>query len=330
MKQLLKMKQLIKILGVYSLVSLLFSSASAQEDSTAAVQEEKPELMVNLHYYSVNNSYQYLKTDVKLKADNKLQPVKDVVLQVYLDSATAENLIGKTTTNAKGEAKSPIPWSLKDKWVSADRHKFIVITEATQKSDETTTELEIAKARIVIDTLNEDGLRSVQAKVESLENGEWVVAKDVEVKLGAKRMGGILKINDEEAATTDSTGFAVGEFKLTELPAEDSKNNITLVARTEDNELYGNLSIEKTVPWGTVFTHQSNVGNRSLWATRHRSPIWLLVMAYSIIAGVWSVILYLIFQIVKISRLGKKEDSDLSLSNPKISKKVLEQPQPFS
>jgi hypothetical protein len=309
MKQLLKMKQLIKVFGFYSLAALLFTPAAAQEDSSAPVQEEKPELMVNVHYYSVNNSYQYVKTDVKLKADNKLQPVKDVVLQVYLDSATAENLAGKTRTDAKGEAKVSIPYSLKDKWMAADKHKFIVITEATQKSDETTTELEIAKARITIDTLNEEGLRNVQAKVEYLENGEWIVAKDVEVKMGTKRLGGVLKINEEESFTTDSTGFVTGEFKLADLPADDAKKNITLVAKTEDNELYGNLSIEKTVPWGTVFTHTSNFDKRSLWATRFKTPIWLLAMAYSIIATVWGVIIYLVFQIVKISRLGKQEES---------------------
>lgn len=293
------MKQLINIFGCLGLLVC---------NLAALAQEEKPELMVNLHYYVVNNSYQYLKTDVKLKADNKLQPVKDVVLQVYLDSATADHLIGKTRTDAKGEAKSTIPYTLKDQWLSSEKHKFIVITEATQKSDETTTELEIARARIVIDTVNEDGLRSVTAKVEALQNGEWMPAKDVEVKLGTKRLGGLLKINDDESATTDSTGFATGEFKLAELPADDAKKNITLLARTEDNELYGNLSIEKTVPWGVVFAHPSTFGNRSLWATRHKAPLWLVAMAYSIIIAVWSVILYLVIQIVKISRLGKKED----------------------
>jgi hypothetical protein len=297
------MKQLIKSF-LPGLLCLLFINTIA-----VAQDEEKPEIMVNLHYFSVNNGYQYIKADVKLKANNTLKPLKDVVLQVYLDSASAEYMIGKTRTNEKGEAKASIPYSLKNKWMASSTHKFIVITEATQKSDETTTELEITKARLVIDTLNADGARSVQAKVESLVNGEWVPAKDVEVKIGAKRLGGFLKISDDESFTTDSTGTVTGEFKLAELPSDDAKKDITLVARTEDNELYGNLSIEKTVPWGVVVAHQSNFGKRALWATRDKAPLWLLFMAFSIIAAVWSVIIYLVFQIVKIAKLGKEHDA---------------------
>jgi hypothetical protein len=307
------MKQLIKSISLtLSCFFLVQAIASAQED--------KPEIMVNLHYFSTNNSYQYVKADVKLKANNTLQPLKDVVLQVYLDTISADNLIGKTRTDEKGEAKAPIPYTLKDKWMADAQHKFIVVTEATQKSDETTTELEITKARIVIDTVNEDGARSVQAKVESFENGEWVPAKDVEVKIGAKRYGGFLKVSDEESATTDSTGFATAEFKLADLPADDAKKNITLVARTEDNDSYGNLSIEKTVPWGVVVQHTSNFDQRSLWATRHKAPIWLLFMAFSIIAAVWGVIFYLVYQITRISKLGKEYDA----SQPKSVKRVKE------
>jgi hypothetical protein len=311
MKQLLKMKQLIKSIGLTLLSFFLVHTV-------ASAQDEKPEIMVNLHYFSVNNGYQYLRSDVKLKANNSLRPLKDVVLQVYLDSLSAENLIGKTRTDEKGQAISPIPYSLRDKWMASAHHKFVVVTEATQKSDETTTELEITKARIVLDTLNEDGTRSLKASVESFDNGNWIPAKDVEVKIGAKRLGGFLKISDDESFTTDSTGTVTGEFKLANLPSDDAKKNITLVARTEDNDQYGNLSIEKTVPWGVVVQHTSNFNKRSLWSTRHRAPLWLLFMAYSIIATVWSVIIYLIFQIVKISKLGKEYDAADAKSQKKI------------
>jgi hypothetical protein len=48
-------------------------------------------------------------------------------------------------------------------------------------------------------------------------------------------------------------------------------------------------------------------GQRSLWAARGKAPIWLMVMAYSIIAGVWTVIFYLVFRLVRIKQLGKQD-----------------------
>ena len=294
------MKKLLKIKSIQLLV-LLFVASSV----CFAQEKEAPELMTHLGYYTTNNSMQYLKVQTQLKADNKLQPLKDVVVQLYLDSLSPENLISKVRTDAKGFAQAAIPVTLKDKWSAATAHKFIAVTEATRKEDETTTELEITKSKIVLDTLNEDGVRSVTAQVLAYNNGIWEPAKDVEVKLGVRRMGGNLKIGEDETYTTDSLGQVSGEFKLDRLPADDAKGTITLVATVDDNDQFGNLAIEKKVAWGNYYKRESNFGQRSLYATRFRTPIWLLVMALSIIAAVWSVIFYLVVQLIKIKKLGK-------------------------
>ena len=38
------------------------------------------------------------------------------------------------------------------------------------------------------------------------ENDSWLPVKDVDVKIGVRRLGGDLKIGDEETYTTDSFG----------------------------------------------------------------------------------------------------------------------------
>src|SRR5205814_343662 len=114
------------------------------------------------------------------------------------------------------------------------------------------------------------------------ENNDWAPAKDVEMRIGVKRLGAELKIGDEETYTTDSTGQVAAEFKRDSLPA-DEKGNLILIAKVEDNDSYGSLSIEKTVPWGVYFKRENNFGQRALWASRGKAPIWLYAMAYSII-----------------------------------------------
>jgi hypothetical protein len=304
MKQLLKMKKLHKSwTGLLCCLALAPVFVQAQE-------AEKPELSVNVRYFNNNNSTQYLQVQTKVKANNKLQPVKDISFQLYLDSVDASNAIASVKTNEKGEAKAAIPVSLKDKWMAATSHKFIAVSQATKEFAETTTELPVAKARISIDTLNAEGARTVTAKVEALQNGEWIPAKDVEMKIGVRRLGGQLKIGEDETYTTDSTGQVSGEYKLDSLPADDAKGSLVLVARVEDNENFGNLSVEKTVPWGVQYKRVSHFGERSLYATRSHTPLWLLFMATGIILAVWGVIIFLVFQIIKIKKLGKSEDSD--------------------
>jgi hypothetical protein len=93
------------------------------------------------------------------------------------------------------------------------------------------------------------------------------------------------------------------DFKLLNLPG-DSLGNLVLIAKVEDNDNYGNLTTEKTVPWGKEARYQAPFNQRSLFARRGWSPLWLEWMAYSIIAAVWFVLLYLFLQIRKLKKLG--------------------------
>jgi hypothetical protein len=286
---------------------LLFAGLVVAGSQTNAQEEAKPEVLVTYRYFAKNNNFQYLLVQTKIKADNKIQPMPGVVLKLFLDESVPQNLISKVRTNEKGEAKAVLPVALKTLWDASATHKFLAVVEATSAEEETTTELEITKAKIVLDTVNDEGTRKVTAQVLAFENGEWIPAKEVELKMGVSRLGGVIKIGEEESYTTDSLGYAEGEFLVDSLPAADKKGNIVLVAKIEDNELYGNLSMEKTVPWGAYFTRKSNFNERSLWATRNKTPLWLLFMAYSIMVGVWAVIIYLVFGLIKIKRLGKHE-----------------------
>ena len=192
------------------------------------------------------------------------------------------------------------------------------MAEGTSKEEETTSEFTITKSKIIIDTTNEGGVRNITASVMKLENETWVPAADVEMKIGVVRMDkSILSAGDEATYTTDSTGIATVEFKKDSLPG-DLKGNIVLAASVEDNDELGNLLIEKPVSWGVaVKEDKSFFAHRALWTNRSKTPYWLLIMAYSIAIGVWSTILYLIFQLIKLKKLGvKKLEVKKSLSKP--------------
>jgi hypothetical protein len=170
--------------------------------------------------------------------------------------------------------------------------------------EEVISDYTITKAKMTLDTATADGVRNITASVTKLENGEWLPAAEVEMRIGVRRHGGILSVNDEQTFTTDSTGTATAELSKEKLPG-DLHGNYIITARIEDNDQFGTLEINKTVPWG-VATKADNsfFSKRTLWTTRFRTPWWLLFMAYPIIIGVWGTLIYLVFQLIKIRRLG--------------------------
>jgi hypothetical protein len=296
------MKKRIQIKIVYWLLPcffLLTGQAKAQnEDSTAAKE------IVRLRYFNEQGNMQYLMLESLLKKSGKTNPQRNKVFQLYLDSNKAENLIGKFYTNNDGKAKAFIPPALKAVWEAAPKHVFIAVAEATSKEEETSYELEIAKARLKLDTSSEAGARSIRVVAEQLVDGEWVAAPDVEMKVGIQRLGGILSAGEEATYTTDSSGTVTVPYNKDSLPG-DAKGNMVLVAKVEDNDSYGNLTVSQTVPWGLATKVDNSFFNqRTLWSTRFKTPFWLLFLAYGIVIGVWGTIVYLILQIVKIKKLG--------------------------
>lgn len=277
------------------LPTLIGNSVAAQEDPVVSKE------LVKLKYFNDNNSVQFLILEHSLKTGKKIEPLKNKVFQLYLDSIKPEDLIAKVTTDNTGKAKAFLPPLLKATWEANAVHKFIAVAAG---QDEPAMEVEITKAKIKIDTVAGSESRAVAVEVTKFENGAWVPAPEVEMKIGVGRHGGILSAGDEEIYTTDSSGIASVEFKKDSLPG-DAKGNIILVAKVEDNDLFGNMLVEKTVPWGVAVKGDGNFfDKRSLWSTRIRTPLWLLFMAYSIVIGVWGTIFYLVFQIVKIKKLG--------------------------
>lgn len=118
-------------------------------------------------------------------------------------------------------------------------------------------------------------------------------------------MDGNLSVGDEDFYTSDSTGVSSAEFKRDSIPG-DQKGIITLVAEVDDNDTYGNLVTEKTVDWGKAIgpSQKNFFTQRTLWSRGSEAPIWLLFTVWSIVIGIWGTIIYLLFQILKIKKLG--------------------------
>jgi hypothetical protein len=269
-----------------------------------AQDSTKPTLVLNVGYYMTNNKMVYIMPGAKTKIDAKFQPVKDLIINLYLDSVSNDKLIGKSTTNENGLSKLFLPPSLKSSWDALTYHKFIAVTEPTKIFEETTAEATITKSKIMIDTSSDGETKSITVTVQSLNGNEWLPVKDVEMKVGVNRLGGILSAGDEESYTTDSTGTVTVELKKTGLPG-DEKGNIVLAAKVDENDQLGNLVVEKMVPWGkAVKIDNSFFEQRTLWSTRFRTPLWLLFMAYSIVIGVWGTIIYLVFQLIRIKKIA--------------------------
>jgi hypothetical protein len=289
------------------LASLLLATATAKlsaQDSAAAVTT------LSVRYFLPENKLPYIEVNTKKKVGRKFEPVTSVPVNIYFNESAPTNLLGKVVTGKDGLAKISISASFKSAWDSLNEIKFVAESDSIKGEPALSGDVTIRKAILVIDTTNADGVRGITAQLKEKKGAEWVAIKDIEMKLGVKRMLGNLSVGEADTYTADSTGLASAEFKRDSL-AGDTRGNLVLVARVEDNDTYGNLVVEKSVPWGKAVIADTHFWHRSLWSTGDRVPIWLLFLAISIIVGVWGVIIYLIRQVIKMKKMGKDFDAAL-------------------
>lgn len=272
---------------------------------TSQAQDSIPrKLVLSLGYYMPDDKVPYLKVTAKEKIERQFFPMKDIEANVYIGEEADENLLGKVKTNAKGEGKVFISSDFKTSWDSLSTITFLAVSEANKDFESEQAEIEITKARIEIDTATDEESKNITVRVFEMKDGAWQPAPEVELKIGIKRLLSNLPVDEEGLFTTDSSGEVTAEFLRDSLYGDD-KGNLVLVARTDDHELYGNITSLKTVPWGIAAPKNDFFHKRSLWATRDKTPIWLLFLAYSIVGAVWGVLIYLVVLFLKIRRLGK-------------------------
>ena len=261
--------------------------------------------LLSINYFLPANHVPYLEITTKKKVGRKFEPVQNISVNIYFNEAEQKNLLGKVVTDAIGKGRIGLPPSFKNTWDSLDEFKFLAQSDSSARQVPLSADVTIKKAILSVDATLVDSARTVIGELREKNGNAWVAVKDVDMQLSIKRMLGNLSVGDEATYTSDSTGVSSAGFKKDSIPG-DEKGNIILVAKVDDNDTYGTLVTEKTVNWGKAINPPKDFfAQRTLWSTSHETPIWLLFTVWSIVIGIWGTMIYLVFQILKIRKMGK-------------------------
>jgi hypothetical protein len=287
-----------KIIIILVFLSVPWINPIKAQDSVA------PKTQLSLSYFLPVNNAPYLEVNTRKKVGRKFEPVKYIPVNIYFDVTDPKNLLGKVITDSIGKARIGLPPSFKSVWDSLNEFKFVAESASPGEGEGLNAEITVKKAILAIDTTSADGIRMVTAELKEKNGNDWVPVGDIEMILSVKRSLGNLPVGDKESYLSDSTGVASAEFQRDSIPG-DQKGNIILVAQVLDNDIYGNLVTEKSVNWGKSINAPKNFfAQRTLWSIGTQAPLWLLFTVYFIVIGVWGTFLYLIFQVLKIKKLG--------------------------
>lgn len=273
----------------------LFAQADSAKKGVAA-QEDSSLLSPSMEFISVQKGDSTIDLKATLKAKVKGTSMKLALLKVsFIQVAdAAEKALGFVITDANGKAVLHVKT---DSLIAGKDGKLNFKAQfAGNKAMETADgEVSIKKAILELTPVKEDSVLTVKIKLSDAATKAPVSAALVGVYVN--RLFFPLKLGE---GTTDSIGEATVQIP-SNLPG-DTKGNITLLAKLDENEAYGNLETAVVQPWGTPVSDKVSAQPRALWS--QHPPIWMLVTFIVLMTVVWG---HYIVIVVQLFRLRKEE-----------------------
>jgi len=300
------MRKIIQLLS-FSFLALIISATGnlmAQTDSSA--KEEVKEtttyapLITFISVQKSDNSVD-LKAIVQAKISGTLTKLPGLKIEFTVGADSTAKKLGEVVTDIRGVAIL----NCKPDQLTTDKEGKLNFKAsfAGKDSIESAEELvSVKRARLEITPVKEDSLLTVKVKLIDLGTGTETAVPETDLGVFVKRMFSSLKLGEGK---TDEAGEASIEIP-NNLPG-DALGNITLLAKLDENEVYGNLEAAVTQPWGTPISDELKALPRALWGTL--PPLWMPITFLILMTAVWGHYIVIIFELF---RLRKEEPKPAS------------------
>jgi hypothetical protein len=273
------------------------SSKAAAAPATEEVKEEEPSLISpSIEFISVQKADKSIDLKAALKAKVKGAFIKLPLLKVsFIAIKDAEekelgfiitDKNGKGVFNVKGDSLVP------DK---EGKVHFKAVFAGNKQMDPAEEEVNIKRARLEITPVKGDSLSTVQVKLVDMGSGTDSPVPEITVGVFVQRSFNPLKLGE---GATDENGDASVEI-ANNLPG-DAKGNITLLAKLDENDIYGNLEAASVQKWGIAVSDKIEDQPRALWSSH--PPLWMLITFFILMGVVWGHYIVIVVQLVRLRK----------------------------
>lgn len=314
MKQSFKIKKykkaLQQVINAAIFLFMLFPGFSfAQTDSATkeepAASEEPSLISPALMFLTVQKGDNSIDLKADLTAKLKGSVIKLRYLKITFLQLTdgTENELGFAVTDGFGKAV----FNIKADSMKPDEEgklNFKAVFAGNKHMESADGEVSIKRARLEITPVKADTTLTAKVRLVDLGTGKEVPLPETAVGVFVDRSFKPLKIGE---GTTDENGEATVEVPKN-LPA-NAKGNITLMAKIDENETYGNLEASVEQKWGVPVSDKIKELPRALWSAH--PPIWMMITFIILMSTVWGHYLVIVVQLFRLRKEEPDPDSPL-------------------
>lgn len=284
----------IVLTGLFSVI------VTAQEQ---AQTQGKSEATIELSYFKKADLTKSALAVIKVKnSEGKFVSAKDVRINFYVLHSKEQQLLKSTVSDNSGHATI----ALQNDLPLDDSLYFTIVAKIENDNlyEDAQATMHYKDASLTLNLNLQDTARLVTVKVmETGKNGKEIPVKNAEIKFYVQRLFGMMPAAEENSITTDENGEASFAFPKN-IPG-DTAGSITIAARMEDNEQFGNVENKDDASWGVALIKEKDPFPRALWEPS--APIALVITISTLFGGVWCVYFFVFYQMHKINKAIKEK-----------------------
>ncbi len=226
------------------------------------------------------------------KANGILPTATDLGSDKYFERTAGETFF--QITNGMGAMPS-----FKDQFTN--KEKWNIIHFIRSFNPESVLDMSSVKTiNYKIDVQLDETNKTISATISS---DSAVGVDGVKMEFLVKRYFGNLPITNDPIFT-DSKGSATVTFP-DDIPG-DQVGDLEIIVKFENTDIDGTAEYRKVVAWGTLTEYKDILSERAMWGVGAKAPWWIMALYLGTITGVALTVLYVLFQIVMISRIKDK------------------------
>ena len=285
------MKTLLNIrFNFFGLLSVLFLVLSFQSINA------QNKVRLKAQYVKIMDSVSYVDIAATSKIEKENIKVSGVEIIVFNELEEESIELGKVMTNHKGESRFVIEKLNTIQTDSLNTYNLLFSFKGNETFKRAKKSISFKDAEITAKIVVKDSINYMQAILtESIANSP-LVEQDLTIQV--QRLFGPLTLGDEFNSTNeDGTIFVPVEEGI---PGVDG--HLTFEVVLNDSDDYGTVKALINSSIGIPFVNESTFNERTMWSTRDKTPIFLLIFPNLLIIGIWGLIIYLFVNLFKISK----------------------------
>ena len=285
-------KKLINIILLLSLLPVFSMNVFSQDSAVISPY-------IQLQYFKNTDDQRVLQTNLTYSKNRMELPLPGMEIS-FFTGADKKELIATALTDNKGVARLELN---NDAKLKTDKNGMWAFSSEFKGNDTVkagTSEVTVKDVRLEMALTLVDTIKTITVKAFIKVNGTEKPVSGEAVKVYVPRMFSLLPISE---LTLDDSGTATVEFP-SDLPG-DKEGNLTLIARFEENQIFGNVEKRETLKWGLPTDYSVPKTHRALWTKT--APRWMIYTLSILLAGVWGHYLFALISLIRIKLDAKRK-----------------------